>query len=603
MVDSKPISIARHLTKFLIIAIFVALLLVVITRISKPESLQAITGTACPGSYQVTLSSGPTTGVTSGIATVGLYSSPSGTTGPVIDRVMFYIDGSKILGRGAPSSTSQYFWSMLWQSSVTANGPRSLGADVFHTNGFSCSVTTGPVTNVQNPTRTPIPIPGLMPNTWSGPTNYPVDFQLAPGTMSSAELRQFMQVEWSTNIGSVTPGVPNYIGRFFSGPTGGDGRVKARIFYGGEVKEVEAPVKITAFNNQTTTTTNTTTTSNNISPPTTTPDDSDSDGVPDSEDLVNDDPVSSNTPTSNSGSPTLTSQVLTAEGPIRTCLVNSIGIDRLKAIESEQSRPTPQEFEKYRTCFARQSFIVAQSLAPIAPDKVREKPETKKVEIVKAETLTAEIEGKTVNSLVFRGKAPADSTVIIYVFSEPLVLTTAANASGEWTYTLEDPLEPGDHEAYSLVETGDGDYERSSVFNFAVARAEASESNPNGFSLQLVGTATATVDNRSQNVFIASAVALIVITIVGLTIIIGRYNKHKLTLQNIKSDIPYEPIQQQSPVETTENSQPVQIVQTIQPQQTTQEQVPEISSQSNESENPNPPVANDEENNNPDTSA
>lgn len=99
------------------------------------------------------------------------------------------------------------------------------------------------------------------------------------------------------------------------------------------------------------------------------------------------------------------------------------------------------------------------------------------------------IEGRTASSqekfLLFTGKSYSDSLVTMTVNSQPLVLTAKADSSGNWTYTLEKPLEPGKHEVYIEVNR-DGPTEKSGPYPFSVAKAQASADNPTGSSLELV---------------------------------------------------------------------------------------------------------------------
>ena len=75
--------------------------------------------------------------------------------------------------------------------------------------------------------------------------------------------------------------------------------------------------------------------------------------------------------------------------------------------------------------------------------------------------------------MVVTGKAKPFQTVLVYIFSEPLVMTTTADADGNWSYELENPLEPGQHEVYAVVDEGDGQYKKSDPWGFIIGRAEA----------------------------------------------------------------------------------------------------------------------------------
>lgn len=87
--------------------------------------------------------------------------------------------------------------------------------------------------------------------------------------------------------------------------------------------------------------------------------------------------------------------------------------------------------------------------------------------------------------LVLAGKSYPHTNPLITINSQPLVLSAAADASGNWSYTLENPLEPGKHEVYVEVNLGTTT-EKSGPYPFSVAKAQASVDNPTGASLELV---------------------------------------------------------------------------------------------------------------------
>ena len=61
----------------------------------------------------------------------------------------------------------------------------------------------------------------------------------------------------------------------------------------------------------------------------------------------------------------------------------------------------------------------------------------------------------TAKKLKFTGSALPNSYVTLYIFSDPIVVTVKADASGEWTYTLDKELPNGSHQVVSAI-TNDG---------------------------------------------------------------------------------------------------------------------------------------------------
>ena len=77
--------------------------------------------------------------------------------------------------------------------------------------------------------------------------------------------------------------------------------------------------------------------------------------------------------------------------------------------------------------------------------------------------------------LKFTGKGPVNSLVDIYIYSQPLVVTTKTDANGVYSYELSYHLPEGDHRAYTVIRQPETGLVRSEIFNFGVAYAQASE--------------------------------------------------------------------------------------------------------------------------------
>jgi len=59
------------------------------------------------------------------------------------------------------------------------------------------------------------------------------------------------------------------------------------------------------------------------------------------------------------------------------------------------------------------------------------------------------LEGNSV--LKITGKALPDIYVTIYIYSDPIILTIKTDSDGNWTYTLDNPLNEGEHQVYVVV--------------------------------------------------------------------------------------------------------------------------------------------------------
>lgn len=76
--------------------------------------------------------------------------------------------------------------------------------------------------------------------------------------------------------------------------------------------------------------------------------------------------------------------------------------------------------------------------------------------------------------LVIRGIGPADTYITLFIYSNPIVVTTKTDASGNFTYTLDSDLLDGQHEIYVTITDETGKIrEKSSPFSFFVRQAQA----------------------------------------------------------------------------------------------------------------------------------
>ncbi len=83
-------------------------------------------------------------------------------------------------------------------------------------------------------------------------------------------------------------------------------------------------------------------------------------------------------------------------------------------------------------------------------------------------------EGTTSKHILFKGKAKPNSIVTLYIFSDPIVVTIKADKNGDWQYTLDKPLERGDHKAYIVIQDEKTqELIRSEVKSFTISKARA----------------------------------------------------------------------------------------------------------------------------------
>ncbi len=198
------------------------------------------------------------------------------------------------------------------------------------------------------------------------------------------------------------------------------------------------------------------------------------------------------------------------------------------------------------------------NLAPIEPTKVPNLQVDKKIKLEKFEKVTKN--GK--DALQLGGTARPNQTVVIYIFSEPLVLVAKADDTGRWTYILEDPMEPGDHQAYVTVE-GDGEAPavRSAGFGFAIATAAKTKLNPFGLSFDVQN---ADRKNLFYASYIGGAVIFVALALL-LTLFIIRRQIHAAAATDPSTPAPVAPASQtpvprpsdlQLPVSQPSDSQP-----------------------------------------------
>jgi hypothetical protein len=156
------------------------------------------------------------------------------------------------------------------------------------------------------------------------------------------------------------------------------------------------------------------------------------------------------------------------------CIKAVVGEKRFQDISAGKTKASESEQKKVQTCFEA-SGLVQKVILPPPPEQVPFIPEVKKeIEISKATNKNQENK----NVLVLSGKALPDSTVDIYVFSQPIVMSTRTDANGDWSYELSYHLPEGDHRAYTIVRHPDKGWVRSEMFSFGIAYAKDNTQEP-----------------------------------------------------------------------------------------------------------------------------
>jgi hypothetical protein len=482
------------LPRILLILSFTALLL---GSYSPYLSSQA-SAPLCPSGYAVGVSGGNTTsGVYSGVINVFL-GSPT-TTAQSITKVIIRANEQPI-GRALPTGNGSYTWNMPWASSLTFHGSPvavKLDAEVFVSGASTPCISQNTSINVYNATASSFTAHASLP---SGPWPMSYSFPIAITVRAhDLDVSNFALYQWNTTIGNLNPNFNN--AQFSTGQTVGNGNVVVRVKYGGKEVPITIPISVQEANAPLPTSHSTTTSTS-------------------SNDAVKQTTVDT--------TPRITA---IQNNPLaQECITGTLGTDRFATINNGTTRPTVEEIRRFNVCFASNNYILPSNFAPVAPAAIKELPKNEKFTVQKPENVSHTNDSGEVKALKLSGKAAPNSLVVIYVFSDPLVLTTTADAEGNWTYTLADPIEAGDHEIYTVVDRGDGVYERSDPVSFIIGTAEAAENNPSGLSLQLADSLTPAQSNRSLYLYIAAFMSTLMVIFVVLGLILRRQKQKAAAL-------------------------------------------------------------------------
>lgn len=158
---------------------------------------------------------------------------------------------------------------------------------------------------------------------------------------------------------------------------------------------------------------------------------------------------------------------------VKACLLEGVGESRFTQISLRGVEPTDEEKEKGLICFDKLHDDQLKFL-PLPPEQVPFlETDTNTIRFSKVAQETQTVKNKVIGGKVtFSGFAPPGSAVNIYIYSEPIVVTTKTNENGDWVYELEQPLEGEKHVAYATVRDSSGKIVKSTVFDFTVVAAE-----------------------------------------------------------------------------------------------------------------------------------
>lgn len=226
--------------------------------------------------------------------------------------------------------------------------------------------------------------------------------------------------------------------------------------------------------------------------------------------------VSNGTITGTPGSGTTTSGGSSTAAGTNTAVPPTVATDISNlATNGGQSASTIQDFVN-KQITAEQEKKLPEDLkkAPISIVLVAEKADVK---------MKDEKSGRVKLS----GKAEPNTTIYLYIFSDPIVASVKADAQGNWEYELDKELAAGQHEVYVAVKADDGTIKAKSLpFTFFVGSAAAAAQS----------ATPAPASTASQNYllyYVILAVAIVALLISALFYLITKKHlrKHEVASQ------------------------------------------------------------------------
>jgi hypothetical protein len=463
------------------------------------------------------------------------------STPQVNDITIFAND--KPIGLAKPSTSSTNKWLFEWATSMWPNHTTAiLKAKVVYSDHYCMVANTTPnyyYISYDQTQATSLKVTA-QPSSWEGYTNsnqlITVASSILPAPSPSSPLQdvsQYSIYKWSlyNAIGNLFNVTNTYLSNtqktYSSGQIAGTNVITVNVVYGGAETPITIPITVKPLTTDipytTTPTTTTTSTSTDTTNTTTT-----------------------TTPTTTSTNITTATQVTSSQVQVSTitksCVETEITTERYTAINSGASRPTAEELTKIANCFATSKYILPSNFSPIDPLQINSLAIQGTASVNKPENVTKKDDSGDRLTLKITGKAKPKSIVVVYIYSDPLVITTSTDSDGNWQYTLEDPLEPGTHEIYAVVNKGDGTYERSNPMSFFISTVGASAVNPKGLSLTLgeMPTASPAQSKNSLIYYVAGSAVVIIVALVGLFVTVISRKKHfaETTVVNNESTQP-----------------------------------------------------------------
>lgn len=370
-------------------------------------------------------------------------------------------------------------WRLEWDSRNVPNGGYQLVAVAHFGTALSldCASSTMPVNISNAPTQAPALQAVITPNTWQGPTgaaaNFTLDVHYTDQYGRKARVTP-SGVNWQATIGAPGPGT-GLVNTWASGKTLGTGSLSGLAAFNGLTAKAVAQLKVVAPTSGNTGASPTPVTAA-TPPPSATP-------IPGGSGTAGTvtpapTPLSSAEATRLAAMPTIfrpaapTNADPVVSLPTLSCMEKAVGPARFAEISNGQSQPNAAERKLAADCFSGSQAVPAV-LAPITPLRLTELPTTQdvvKLESVQARTMTTKA-GEKINGFVLSGTAAPNSTIYIYVFSDPLILRAETDSQGKWSYVLDSSLPSGKHEVYAVTEQDSDTFVRTSAVPIQVAAA------------------------------------------------------------------------------------------------------------------------------------
>ena len=425
-----------------------------------------------------------------------------GTTNPV-DHVEFY-SGNFFIDDAEMQSPD--IWEGVWDTELLPNGPRPISAELYDDQSNLICETAPVMVTIQNSTSTAgddddeFRLVRLEPSTlsWHMIPHWQEVFKVRAIVIDengdSTVVTPQTNFNWTLDgfsVGSIRGDTTKSFVEYLSGPVEGDARLIVNAQYLDQADQIIYDIFVSQDDGN--------------FPEL---DDDEIDLVTDGVDETELDPDVEDEPTPE--------ERLVSDAELRDCLIDVVGEIGYDGVVSGQRRLNFSELDQADRCFAVTRYIIPANAAPVEPSKIRELREDRRLANIDAVEQAENANDR--EGILLRGTSTPNTTILLYIFSEPLVLTTTTDENGNWTYVLEDPLEPGEHEVFVAVEDDNGDVVRSSAFTFNVAQAASIETNPSGLSLTL------DLSDPTQNstIYYVSGVAAVVLVGLGLYVFVVR---------------------------------------------------------------------------------